>query len=415
MDGTAAGARLVSCAPVHTGSSFAGELLAQIDCQAQAIGAYGFGALASPGSPVAGLLLALLMLFIAAFGLRLMFGDAPDGRDLLSQALKLGIVLTLATSWPAWRTLAYDTVLRGPAELSGAIGSASGLPGSGLNDRLSRADQAIVSLTAFGTGRLTGGIVGSTDLGDTARGIALADQSGFGWGRVMFLAGTIGPLAAIRLSAGALLAIAPLMAGLLLFAGTRGVFIGWLRALGACLLGATLLALIHGVELAVLESWLTDALGQRQANVLTPAAPTELLVIALLFAVASFGALALVLRLMFFASLPSLRLSSMNWPKASQGAGRGDRVLTYGSAVWQSDHPRALAVANAMAEMVRREEQGEGGSRRWGLDRMSDQPAGDRALQGRGGDARESNALGSSFRKPHRRRSASVAKRDGGQ
>lgn len=407
----------MSCAPVHTGSNFAGELLAQIDCQAQAIGAYGFGALASPGSPIAGLLLALLVLFIAAFGLRLMFGQVPDGRDLLGDALKLGIVLTLATSWPAWRTLAYDSVLRGPAELSGAIGSAANLPGSGsgLNARLSNADQAIVSLTAFGTGRLTGGIVGSTDLGDTARGIALADQSGFGWGRVIFLAGTIGPLAAIRLSAGALLAIAPLMAGLLLFGATRGIFTGWLRALGACLLGATVLALIHGVELAVLEGWLADALSQRQANVLTPAAPTELLVIALLFAVASLGSLALVVRLMFFASLPSLRLPSPQWPEGNGSLGRSDQLPTFGSYSWQSDHPRALAVANAMAETVRREENAGSGSRRWDLDRLSNQSPGGQSEQGSRATPNESSALGSSFRKPHRRRSTSATKRDGGQ
>jgi len=407
----------MTCAAVHTGSSFAGELLAQIDCQSQAIGAYGFGALASPGSPAAGLLLALLILFIAAFGLRLMFGETPLGRDLLGGALKIGIVLTLATSWPAWRTLAYDSVLKGPAELTAQIGGAAGLPGSGsgFNARLSGADQAIVSLTAFGTGRLTGGIVGSTDLGDSASGIAMADQTGFGWGRVLFLAGTIGPLAAIRLSAGVLLALAPIMAGLLLFGGTLGIFVGWLRALGTCLLGATVLAIVHGAELAILESWLSEALSQRQVNVLTPAAPTELLVIALLFTIASLGSLALVVRLMFFPALSALRLPSLILPDYAL-AWRGlDQHRQVAEPSWHNERPRALAVANAVAENLRREERADGSSRWRRIDPSSSRHGDDRsALAGRGGQA-AGDALGSSFRKPNRRRSGSAITRDGKQ
>jgi type IV secretion system protein VirB6 len=112
----------MSCGAIQTGNHFLGAVLSHVDCQAQAIGAYGYGALADPGSPIAVLLLAALTLFIALFGFRLMFGEAPAGRDLVGDVIKVGIVLTLATSWPAWRAVAYDTVLSAPTQLAGTIG-----------------------------------------------------------------------------------------------------------------------------------------------------------------------------------------------------------------------------------------------------------------------------------------------------
>lgn len=400
----------MSCGTLQTGNHFLGGVLAQIDCQAQAIGAYGYGALADPASPITGLLLALLTLFVALFGFRLMFGQVPSGRDLVGDAIKVGIVLTIATSWPAWRTLANDTVLDGPVQLAGMIGTASSLPGSrnDLNQRLDNADQSIIALTAFGSGRLTGGVVGSTDLGDSARGIALADQDGFAWGRVMFLVGTIGPLAAVRLVAGILLALAPLMAGLLLFSGTRDVFLGWLRALGACALGAVTLALVYAVELSLLEGWIGDALGQRQADVLTPAAPTELLVLALAFAAIAWGALGLVVRLMFFSSPGWQRLSQVLADQSWFGDRRGpyERPAVAGA---PQDVSRAQQISDAVAQSVRREEHHGGFNPRRGLSALvsgSDDPA----FAPR--RPHSDDALGQSYRRTRTRRSAAATKRD---
>lgn len=400
----------MSCSAIQTGNHFLGAVLSHVDCQAQAIGAYGYGALADPGSPIAVLLLAALTLFIALFGFRLMFGEAPAGRDLVGDVIKVGIVLTLATSWPAWRAVAYDTVLSAPTQLAGTIGGASSLPGSrnDLTQRLDNADQGIVAFTAFGTGRLTGGVVGSTDLGDSTRGIALADQSGFGWGRVAFLAGTIGPLAVVKLTAGILLALAPLMAALLLFAGTRDIFFGWLRALGACALGAVSLALVYSVELAMLESWLRDALGQREAGVLTPAAPTELLVLALAFAAIAWGALGLVVRVMFFAT-PGWQRLAARFADASPLGAKSTFAAEPVLAGVLSEPARVQRVVDAVAQTMRREERLSERSRQLG----SEAPAATATSHGANSAApAQSEALGSSYRRTHRRSSAAATKRD---
>ncbi len=407
----------MSCGSVQTGNHFLGAVLAQLDCQAQTIGAYGFGALADPSSPVTALLMAALIVFVALFGIRLMFGEAPGGRDVLGTMFKLGIVLTLATSWPAWRSVAYQTVLYGPAQIAGTVGSAAGLPGSNndLNQRLDNADQGIVALTGFGTGRLTGASVKSNDFGDSARGIAVADQAGFGWGRVAFLVGTIAPLGLVRLGAGILLALAPLMAGLLLFSGTRDIFMGWLRALGACFGGAAVLGLCYGAELALLEGWLQNALAQRGADVLTPAAPTELLVMALAFAALAAGALGLVIRIMFF--------SAPIWQRFTQVAAeqfgtpvRPLQTLPRLTELADERLPRAHRVAHAVAEAMRREERSVDRTRlvtAVALARGSMAAAPAAAAPAAAAPAQRDEALGSSFRRHYNRRSGAALRRDG--
>ncbi len=350
----------MACPAVHTGGRFLADMLIHVDCQAQAIGAYGYGALSNPTSALSIAFTGLLTIFVALFGLRLVLGEQMTGRDVMLDVLRVGIVLTLATSWPAWRVLGYNTVLQAPAAVAGSIGLASGLPGGPgeLTGRLQAADDQIVVLTIYGTGRMTGGTNRSDSINDSFRGVALADQSALGYGRVAFLSGVIGPSAAVRLGAGLLLALAPLMAALLLFAGTRDMFFGWLRGLAAVAAGALVLPLIYGVELSVLEPWLRDAVAQRGTKVLTPSAPTELMVIALAFSIIAFVVLGMIVRAAFFTRLPALRLDALARPLPNfPGLSPGQPMLAGGPIEPPS---RAFAVAEAVAQTMRREEQASG-------------------------------------------------------
>ena len=97
----------MACAPVQSGQRFVVQMIGHIDCQAQAIGAYGYGALSDPSSSIAIAFTGMMTLFVALFGLRLMLGQMQSGRDLVGDMLRIGIVLTLATSWPAWRVICW--------------------------------------------------------------------------------------------------------------------------------------------------------------------------------------------------------------------------------------------------------------------------------------------------------------------
>jgi type IV secretion system protein VirB6 len=290
----------MACPAVTSGHHFLVDMLSHIDCQAQTIGNVGFQSLSTPGSPAATLLTALLTLFIALFGIRLLFGERLGAADAIGAILKIAIAMTLALNWPAYRVLAYDTVLYGPAEVAAMIGS----PQEGLAQQLQGIDDKIASLTVVSTGRQAGAQERPDDNPDAFRSIALSDEIALGWGRVLFLGATIGSLATVRIAAGLLLALAPIFAGLLLFDATYGLFSGWFRGLVLTALGSLGLTLLLAIQAGLMEPWLTDILSRRQMNYSTPSAPTELVALALAFAIAEVGLLALLSRVAFQNSWP---------------------------------------------------------------------------------------------------------------
>jgi type IV secretion system protein VirB6 len=310
----------MACPAIITGESFLLRTLAHIDCQAQVIGSYGYLALGQPGSTASVLMTSLLTLFIALFGIRLLFGPPPGARDLVFDVLKIGIVLTLAFSWPAFRTVIYDVTLKAPAEIATTIGTASGnaQPGEGLAERLQRADNAIVRLTEVGAGRNLGALIDKDAPGGTFESAALADDTAFGSARLLFLAGTIGTLALLRIAAGLLLALAPLVAGLYFFPWTRGLVAGWIKGLVLTMAGSVGAALVLSVELAIIEPWLADALRVRSLGYAVPAAPTELFAIMLAFAIVQLMMVWLLARVVFtrgwltlpeFSRMPDMQLA----------------------------------------------------------------------------------------------------------
>ncbi|WP_428334173.1 type IV secretion system protein [Novosphingobium sp.] len=389
--------------------------LAHLDCQGQSIGAYGYGALADPSSSVFLALTGLLTIFIALFGIRLILGHPMAARDVIGDVIKIGIVLTLATSWPAWRVVGYNLVLNGPQEMARSIGLAAGLPGADgtLVARLQNADDGLVAITMYGTGRLTGGVVGGSDLGDSFHGIAMVDQTGYGWGRIVFLTGIIAPFAITRLGAGLLLAVAPLMAGLLLFGATMGVFVGWLRGLAFVALASLALAVVAGVEIALIDPWIADVLAQRGANTFTPSAPTELTVLAMAFATVNLGILALIGRIAFqphwVASI--LVPATADAPRQSLSQKRAITNEVPGADQTREIHSRAQTVADAMANTLRRESAGgllaqhrAGGD----IDPSRASPR----ISGRAADIERQESLGNSFRRARTRGSRARDKRD---
>ena len=274
------------CPTTYTGDGFLERILGQIDCQAQVLGSYGWLALSEPGSLASALTTGLLTLFIALFGLRLLFGPTPGTRDVVFDVLKIGVVLTLALSWPAFRTLIYDVVFLAPADIAGRIAAtASG----NFPDRLQAIDTAIVQLSEFGSGRQTGAFIDGDAIGASFQGIAMQDERALGWARVFWLTEVIGSVAFFRLAAGLLLALAPLAAGLLLFDATRGIFAGWMRGLVLALVGSVGASVLLAVEMAVLTPWLEDALRVRSLGYAIPSAPTELMAMTLAFAVVQLG------------------------------------------------------------------------------------------------------------------------------
>lgn len=299
---------LAFCAPISGGDGFLKSSLVYLDCAGQAIGATGYTALAQPGSIISQLILAVITLFIAWYGIRLMFGQIPDMGDVVLAVAKIGVVLMLATSWPAVRTLFAEPSFAGPAELTAQTGIEGPMQ---LEDRLQRADNGIVALTRWGTGKLdiraertANGQPAATEFS----GIALTDNLALGFGRLAFLVSTLLSLGLLRLLIGVMISALPLFAGLLLFESSRAIFSGWLRLIFALFVASFAIPLILTVELSMLEPWLTAAIAQRSAYYATPSAPTELLAISAAFLLILTGSMTLLVRCCFAVDVARLAI-----------------------------------------------------------------------------------------------------------
>ena len=400
----------MACPAVTTGPQFLVTALAHLDCQAQTLGSFGFQALAQPGSVASVVLTGLLTLFIAIYGIRLLFGPGDEPRDLVNAVLKVGIVLTLAVSWPAWRVVAYDTVLYGPSEVAASIMPATLPPAqSGLPQRLQSLDQGIADVTYIGTGRITGDTM-PAGIAREFQSVALGDSTGLGFARPIFLASTIGSLGLLRIAGGLLLALAPLIAGLLLFDATRGFFAGWLRGLAFVAIGSLGATLLLSVQVAVMEPWLIDVIGRRNAGLVTPMAPTEALALASAFGIAMTGMLFVLARVTFQNAWPLRAPILARWRAEREARAEPALQLAGAGAARIPVHSRALAISESVEAQVRREE---GGTARGDRVRVIgiNQPAGPAQTPGgRPGAAHE--PLGSGYRRAGQRGMQSQRKRD---
>lgn len=403
----------MACPAILTGGRFLASSLQHLDCQGRSIGAYGYGAMASPSSLSFAVLTSLLTLFVALFGIRMLLGYAIQMRDLVNDILKVGIVLTLATSWPAWRVIGYDLVIQGPTEVAQSIAGASGLSATpSLVGRLQNVDEGLVAMTAFGTGRLTGGVAGASDRGDSFHGIAIGDDTGFGWGRILFLSSTIGLYAVARLGSGILLALAPLMAPLLLFGQTSGLFAGWLKGLVFAFLANLSLGLVQGVELSILVPWINDALAQRAAGTFTPSAPTELVVLASSFLLLGVGLLALALRIAFFTPVSFhglARFEPLPVARTTNGEEVGRAITGLENSAPNS---RARTLSEAVAGTMRREQAGGFMAMVQEREAMRTQDGVSAGHPSAPVGGASGGTLGSSFRRPHPRPTQAAKQRD---
>jgi type IV secretion system protein VirB6 len=358
------------CPSPGTGAGFLSATLDHLDCQAQTIGAAGYQALASAGSPVSSALTSLLTIFIALLGLRMLLGRVASISDVTLSILKVGIVLLLATSWPAYRVIAYDLVLHGPAELFADIGQASALPGAegGLVARLQSVDNGVLSLVAAGSGRLD--ITSTTNPADglPSGQSPITDDTALGVARSAYVVGIIAVIGIVRLFGGLLLAVGPLFAGFLLFSGTRPFFMGWLRSLFATGLSSLAISLVLSVELAILEPWLGTVLAQRASRIATPFAPFELMALGVAFAIILLCVLVACAVLSFssgFGSWVQSRVAQAYPLLGSARASDAPEVIPPTSNA-EGGPSRAQVIAQSVAAYERREMDRSGNSSDWG-------------------------------------------------
>lgn len=200
-------------------------LLSSVDCHIAELVQTGYGAIAGPDSHLLAALTAVLTIYIAVLGLRLMLGlGSLRIGDLTLSAVKIGMILALASNWPLYHRLVFETLFLGPEQVAGQLlGAGSAAPLDALRHGLQLAFDEMQAAAAFYAQKTPGGA--SPWLGGAGFNAAALTL-----GSVLMLTSTLGVLLGVRVVLAALLMAGPVFLGFLLFPSTRGVFVGWLRA-----------------------------------------------------------------------------------------------------------------------------------------------------------------------------------------
>ena len=262
------------CAP-PAGPGLAARLLADTDCQAFGLVERGYAARAAPDGPVSAALTGLLVIAVALFGYRLLLGRGILS-DSIGLVVRIGIVLAIATSWAAWQTVAYDTLARAPSRVAATLlaGPATIDPLLGIQVALDRLESASIGF------RTRAGIASPLVGGPAASAMTLTVAA------FVLTLSTVGLLVVARLVLAIMLAIAPLMAGFLLFDATRGMAEGWLRAMVAAALVPLFVLTLVTIESAILLPLIARLLAEQAAGVYAAETVTPIGLVALVFAVA---------------------------------------------------------------------------------------------------------------------------------
>lgn len=351
-----------ACEPSGDPYGFISSIVHFTDCQAEVLGSGAWQALALPGSTLSVVLMSFLTIFIAIIGYNLLLGRGLDLRTTTLAFVKIGFVLALTTSWPAYRSLVYNVILDSPSELFREIGGFAQVRGADgtLIQRLDIADQALAQLAVLGPGFAPSDYTQVT--GQQVMPPPFAGFSAFALGgsRVVYLISAITSLVAVRLLAGLMLALGPFFIAFLLFDNTRSLFEGWIRVLGGAALASLASLLVLGLQLALLEPWLTQVLTRRLSGEPIPTLPVELLVLVTLFALVLFITIAGCARV-----ARAFRLAPILGSLPSIVEARSSVLATVGSTVNSAtsrdiERSRGAAVADVLGATVRREAQGRG-------------------------------------------------------
>jgi type IV secretion system protein VirB6 len=384
-------------------------LIGSVDCQVHGLAQAGYAALSAPGSPVSTLLTVLMTLYVAFMGYRLVLGRGTLRiGDATIAAVKLALVVALATNWALLETLAYDLLFKAPTEV-GSLLLAQLDGGSGKLDPFVRLQFAFDTLQEAAQHFATRA---------GARDAALQGGPGFAAfaanvGGLVMLLTSLGVVLACKGVLSVLLALAPIVAGLLLFETTRGLVEGWLKAMIALAVLPMIATLALSLELAMLAPSLKALAAMKdvqQFAQLDMAPAITVLVLSLVFAVVLVAAAIAVCVIAAGLRLPRERPASQETPIVSTSGASTAAPLEPPS--------RAAHVAAAAVSLARREEQAATAA-------ASSSPAGPRRLvvvsdrssaaPATGPAAAQAAVapLGASYRRPASpRRTASGARRD---
>ncbi|WP_067734124.1 type IV secretion system protein [Novosphingobium naphthalenivorans] len=239
-----------ACDPLtEVASAGVAPALRAVDCVANEMAASAFGRLFGAGGAMAPVLTIVLTLYIAFFAYSLLTGRTTLGVSALTpRMLRIGVVLTFATSWLAYQNVVWNLALGGPDWIAGLLMGVKGSATTIFGDRIDIVFGAISDIATNGSGQ------GGGDAAKAAAGAGgmITPETIMWMGALLLLLGTVGVLLTARIALAVLLAIGPIFIVLGLFDGTRGLTAGWLRGVAMTALTPLFVVLGGGITLELL-------------------------------------------------------------------------------------------------------------------------------------------------------------------
>jgi len=256
------------------------ELLTTTRCNVGVFSEAGYHALTGPHSIFPLAVTALLTIYVAVLGYRLLLGHgAPQLSEIPVIGIKIGTVLALTLNWTVFQTLVLDIAARAPTEIASAIVGPQYSP----VDRLQTAyDQIRTDEAAFAK-------LAQADAQGPNSNNAIEASNELSYASNALLAATGGLLAFATVVTGVLALVGPIFLTLFLFESAGGLFTGWVRAIAAAAFVPMLCWITTIILLAAIEPRLALLDDQRAASTLDASTAIVTCFIIYVFAAAQFG------------------------------------------------------------------------------------------------------------------------------
>lgn len=236
------------------------DALSKIDCLATDATAMSFGRLFGANGSFQTALTIILTLYIALLAFNLLTGRSALRLSVLTpRMMTLGLVLTFATSWVAYQSVVWNLATGAPDEIASVLIGSEGSATVLFAQQLDGFFDAITEAAATITPPANPAVAAATPmLASPANILSL--------GALLMLLGTVGVLVVCRLALAALLIIGPVFIVLALFEGTRGLFEGWLKSV-ALFAVVPLLTVVMGSGALVAIAPMVAGLGQAGGDI----------------------------------------------------------------------------------------------------------------------------------------------------
>ncbi len=319
-------------------------LLGVVDCNVRELVHSGYASIFQPNGVLAGVLTAILTLYVAFIGYRLLLGRGQlSVGEFALTAVKLGAVLALATQWDTYQALVYNLLFQGPQQLAGAMLTTVQPDSSSFHgDVFDGLQRAFDDLTRFSSGYANHSPSQTSPfLGGAGFGAFLLTSSGS-----VLLLSSLGVLLAAKIVLGLLLAVGPIFIALFLFDATRGVFEGWLRASLAFAFAPLATTLLLGVALTMLEPALLQIEALQKDGVYTLGPVYSVMTLIMVFAGVAAGSLIAAGMIATGFRLPTRAIQGLGPAAAAPGRPAEATIVAL---------PRAARVAAATVALDRRD------------------------------------------------------------